>query len=81
MFQERYSESCVTYDHSETLILLLFRLLVETVICRLYYEARCPSGKMTMVQFRRSNFVQMIHSLGPNVDLNSVSIVFLLLFL
>ncbi|KAJ8659072.1 hypothetical protein O0I10_005110 [Lichtheimia ornata] len=44
---------------------------IETVICRLYYEARCPSGKMTMVQFRRSNFVQMIHSLGPNVDLNS----------
>ncbi|KAI7882613.1 hypothetical protein K492DRAFT_193418 [Lichtheimia hyalospora FSU 10163] len=44
---------------------------IETVICRLYYEARCPSGKMTMSQFRRSNFVQMIHSLGPNVDLNS----------
>lgn len=44
---------------------------IETVICRLYYEARCPSGKMTMAQFRKSNFVQMIHSLGPNVDLNS----------
>lgn len=27
---------------------------------------------MTMAQFRKSNFVQMIHSLGPNVDLNSV---------
>lgn len=25
-----------------------------------------------MAQFRKSNFVQMIHSLGPNVDLNSV---------
>ncbi|KAI9494967.1 hypothetical protein BDB00DRAFT_816474 [Zychaea mexicana] len=44
---------------------------IETVICRLYYEARCPSGKMTLAQFRRSDFAHMIHTLGPNVDLNS----------
>ncbi|KAI7848813.1 hypothetical protein BDC45DRAFT_540725 [Circinella umbellata] len=44
---------------------------IETVICRLYYEARCPSGKMTLSQFRRSDFANMIHMLGPNVDLNS----------
>lgn len=46
---------------------------VETVICRLYYEARATNGKMTLVQFRRSGFARMIHSLGPNVDLNSAS--------
>ncbi|ORY94589.1 hypothetical protein BCR43DRAFT_564877 [Syncephalastrum racemosum] len=44
---------------------------IETVICRLYYEARATNGKMTLAQFRRSGFARMIHSLGPNVDLNS----------
>ncbi|KAI9315898.1 hypothetical protein BX666DRAFT_1952574 [Dichotomocladium elegans] len=43
---------------------------IETVICRLYYEARCPSGKMTFQQFRRCGFAKMIRALGPTVDLN-----------
>ncbi|KAG0175456.1 hypothetical protein DFQ29_007146 [Apophysomyces sp. BC1021] len=47
------------------------RQYIETVICRLYYDAQCPSGKMRMNQFRRSKFTDMISYLGPHVDLNS----------
>lgn len=48
--------------------------IVETVICRLYYEGKCASGKMNVSQFRKCNFTQMIKNLGPNVDLNNVCI-------
>ncbi|CDS14329.1 hypothetical protein LRAMOSA06499 [Lichtheimia ramosa] len=44
---------------------------IETVICRLFYDAHCPSGKMTMPQFRKSGFTRMIQMLGPHVDLNT----------
>ncbi|KAI7864484.1 hypothetical protein BDF14DRAFT_1172183 [Spinellus fusiger] len=44
---------------------------IETVICRIYYDGRCPSGKMTLTQFRHSKFTDRIKKLGPNVDLNT----------
>ncbi|KAI9009914.1 hypothetical protein CLU79DRAFT_774475 [Phycomyces nitens] len=44
---------------------------IETVICRLYYDGRCPGGKMSLNQFRQSKFTLMIKALGPNVDLNN----------
>jgi hypothetical protein len=46
--------------------------LVETVICRLFYEAKCASGQLTLLQFRKSGFTQMIKNLTPNIDLNNV---------
>ncbi|KAI8638562.1 hypothetical protein BD408DRAFT_485459 [Parasitella parasitica] len=44
---------------------------IETVICRLFYDGKCASGKMNLSQFRKSNFAHMIKNLGPNVDLNN----------
>ncbi|OAD66429.1 hypothetical protein PHYBLDRAFT_70884 [Phycomyces blakesleeanus NRRL 1555(-)] len=44
---------------------------IETVICRLYYDGRCPGGKMNLNQFRQSKFTMMIKALGPNIDLNN----------
>ncbi|KAL7309023.1 hypothetical protein PS15m_011156 [Mucor circinelloides] len=44
---------------------------IETVICRLYYDAKCASGRMRLSQFRKSNFTSMIQNLGPHIDLNN----------
>ncbi|KAF7730090.1 Serine/threonine-protein phosphatase 2A regulatory subunit B'' subunit beta [Apophysomyces ossiformis] len=46
-------------------------LEVETVICRLYYDARCPSGKMTFSQFKRCRFTEIINRLGPDVEVSN----------
>ncbi|EPB90326.1 hypothetical protein HMPREF1544_02851 [Mucor circinelloides 1006PhL] len=44
---------------------------IETVICRLYYDAKCVSSRMSLSQFRKSNFTLMIQNLGPHIDLNN----------
>ncbi|CAO3608671.1 unnamed protein product [Mucor hiemalis] len=44
---------------------------IETVICRIFYEANCASGRMNLSHFKKSGFVKMIKSLGPEVDLNN----------
>jgi serine/threonine-protein phosphatase 2A regulatory subunit B'' len=51
---------------------LFFFIVVETVICRIYYEGKCPTGRMRLSQFRKCQFTQMIQNLGPEVDLNNV---------
>ncbi|KAI8994510.1 hypothetical protein BDB01DRAFT_736224 [Pilobolus umbonatus] len=44
---------------------------IETVICRIFYEANCTSGRMKLYGFCKSKFVEMIKALGPDVDLNN----------
>ncbi|KAI8087727.1 uncharacterized protein B0P05DRAFT_532044 [Gilbertella persicaria] len=44
---------------------------IETVICTIFYEAKCANGKMRLSDFYKSNFVQTIKQLGPKIDLNS----------
>ncbi|KAI8335998.1 hypothetical protein EDC96DRAFT_603230 [Choanephora cucurbitarum] len=44
---------------------------IETVICTLFYTAKCKQGKMRLSDFRRSNFVQHINQLEPDTDLNN----------
>ncbi|KAI8068651.1 hypothetical protein BC940DRAFT_32778 [Gongronella butleri] len=44
---------------------------IETVICRIFYEASCASGKMSLRQFQKSLFSTRIKTLGNNVELNN----------
>lgn len=44
---------------------------IETVICRIFYDANCVSGRMNLNHFKKSGFVKMIKNLGPEVDLNN----------
>ncbi|RUS16666.1 hypothetical protein BC937DRAFT_90945 [Endogone sp. FLAS-F59071] len=43
---------------------------VETVICRIFYDNRSMSGKITLPQFKRSGFVSMLRRLEQGIDLN-----------
>ncbi|KAI8886843.1 hypothetical protein K501DRAFT_158722, partial [Backusella circina FSU 941] len=49
---------------------------IETVICRIFYDANCPTGKMTLNQFKKSGFSCIIKALDPMVDLYTVYNVF-----
>ncbi|KAI8380712.1 hypothetical protein BD560DRAFT_386898 [Blakeslea trispora] len=44
---------------------------IETVICTIFYQAKCKQGKMLLSHFRKSNFVHQISQLEPNTDLNN----------
>ncbi|KAI8981587.1 hypothetical protein BDF20DRAFT_911862 [Mycotypha africana] len=44
---------------------------IETVICRLFYDAKCPLGKMSFTHYRRCKFTEMIQRLTPETDLNT----------
>lgn len=54
------------------MILNIDILLVETVICRIFYENRCSSGKLTLSQFRKYNMNDILSRLEKRIDLNSV---------
>ncbi|KAL1921651.1 uncharacterized protein VTP21DRAFT_10293 [Calcarisporiella thermophila] len=43
---------------------------VETVVCRVFYEARCPSERMNLIQFRRCGFFGKLRRLEHGDDLN-----------
>lgn len=45
---------------------------IETVICRIFYEAHCPSGKMTSKHFCASNFPSVIQAIDPTIDLYTI---------
>lgn len=77
MFQERYSK-VIKSCHLFKLPPFLKHVTVETVICRIYYEAKCATGHMTLSHFRKSKFTEMIKNLGPNVDLNNVCVLIFL---
>ncbi|KAI9286129.1 hypothetical protein BC943DRAFT_359824 [Umbelopsis sp. AD052] len=44
---------------------------IETVICRIYYENRCVSGKLSLSQFKRYNMGDLLARLERRIDLNS----------
>ncbi|KAG2175600.1 hypothetical protein INT43_001247 [Umbelopsis isabellina] len=44
---------------------------IETVICRIYYESRCASGKLTLAQFKKSKISDTLSRLERRIDLNS----------
>ncbi|KAI8336334.1 hypothetical protein BC941DRAFT_514509 [Chlamydoabsidia padenii] len=44
---------------------------IETVICRLFYDADCSSGRMTLKQFRKSQFTDRVKTLGSYNELNN----------
>ncbi|KAI8581063.1 hypothetical protein K450DRAFT_299035 [Umbelopsis ramanniana AG] len=44
---------------------------IETVICRIYYENRCVSGKLPLSQFKRYNMGDLLARLERRIDLNS----------
>ncbi|CAO3635414.1 unnamed protein product [Cunninghamella blakesleeana] len=46
---------------------------IETVICRIFYDADCQNGKMTLKQFRKSHFVNSIKSLGCFTEVNNTN--------
>ncbi|KAI8375969.1 uncharacterized protein BYT42DRAFT_572944 [Radiomyces spectabilis] len=64
----------VVLNHPELRLLadnpMLQERYIETVICRFYYLGRCPGGRLSLAQFRRSNFTKMIRSLSPEDDLS-----------
>ncbi|KAI7906199.1 uncharacterized protein BX663DRAFT_549296 [Cokeromyces recurvatus] len=49
---------------------------IETVICRIFYDAHCPSGNLTLKKFLKSKFSTIIRSLTPTVDLYTVHNIF-----
>ncbi|KAI9482740.1 MAG: hypothetical protein EXX96DRAFT_555457 [Benjaminiella poitrasii] len=49
---------------------------IETVICRIFYDAHCPSGILTLKKFLKSKFSIILRSLTPAVDLYTVHNVF-----
>ncbi|SAM09085.1 hypothetical protein [Absidia glauca] len=46
---------------------------IETVICRVFYDADCSNGKMTLKQFRKSQFTDRVKTLGTCTELNNAS--------
>ncbi|CAO3615992.1 unnamed protein product [Mucor fragilis] len=42
---------------------------IETVICRIYYDAHCPSGRLTFRNFKKSGVASIIQKMTPSVDL------------
>lgn len=70
-FQERYSKDILFYFFK--LSLTIFWALVETVICRIFYDAHCPTGKLTLKQYCKTNFSSILKSLDPTIDLYAVS--------
>ncbi|KAJ2962723.1 hypothetical protein NQZ79_g2186 [Umbelopsis isabellina] len=44
---------------------------IETVICRIYYESRCASGKLSLTQFKKSKIADTLSRLERRIDLNS----------
>ncbi|KAI8985251.1 hypothetical protein BDB01DRAFT_850292 [Pilobolus umbonatus] len=49
---------------------------IETVICRIFYEAQCPSGKLCQRQFNKSKFTQLLNEIKPAIDLYTVHTLF-----
>ncbi|CEI85955.1 hypothetical protein RMCBS344292_00404 [Rhizopus microsporus] len=43
---------------------------IETVICKIFYDAKCYTGRMNLAQFRQSQFTETIQSLNAETDLN-----------
>ncbi|KAH8550214.1 hypothetical protein BGW37DRAFT_558280 [Umbelopsis sp. PMI_123] len=44
---------------------------IETVICRIYYENRCSSGRLSLSQLRKYNMGELLSRLEQRIDLNS----------
>ncbi|KAL9553662.1 hypothetical protein MBANPS3_003195 [Mucor bainieri] len=42
---------------------------IETVICRIYYDAHCSSGRLTFYNFKKSGIASIIQRMTPSVDL------------
>lgn len=70
-FQERYSK--LTFESFFITKPNYFCMLVETVICRIFYDAQCPTGKLTLKQYCKTNFSTILKSLDPTIDLYAVS--------
>lgn len=70
-FQERYSRSWFRLNPLPPV--LIYLALVETVICRIYYDAHCPSGRLTFTNFKKSGIASIIQRMTPSVDLYTVS--------
>ncbi|KAG2233373.1 hypothetical protein INT48_000376 [Thamnidium elegans] len=49
---------------------------IETVICRIFYDAHCPTGKLSLKQFHKSDFASVLRSLDPSIDLYAIHNVF-----
>ncbi|GAN07199.1 protein phosphatase 2, regulatory subunit B'', alpha isoform X4 [Mucor ambiguus] len=45
---------------------------IETVICRIYYDAHCPSGRLTFHNFKKSGIAAIIQRMTPSVDLYTI---------
>ncbi|KAI8640263.1 hypothetical protein BD408DRAFT_445275 [Parasitella parasitica] len=42
---------------------------IETVICRLFYDANCISGRLTLESFKKSGIASILQSLTHSIDL------------
>ncbi|KAK4511989.1 Serine/threonine protein kinase [Mucor velutinosus] len=42
---------------------------IETVICRIYYDAHCPNGRLTFHSFKKSGIASLIQRITPSIDL------------
>jgi serine/threonine-protein phosphatase 2A regulatory subunit B'' len=73
LFQERYSECRGSFEYLAISDANELDLAVETVICRIYYESRCASGKLTLAQFKKNQIADTLSRLERRIDLNSVS--------
>ncbi|KAI7883383.1 uncharacterized protein EV154DRAFT_568064 [Mucor mucedo] len=49
---------------------------IETVICRIFYDAQCPTGKLTLKQYCKTNFSSILKSLDPTIDLYAIHNIF-----
>ncbi|KAI9249596.1 hypothetical protein EDC94DRAFT_698236 [Helicostylum pulchrum] len=49
---------------------------IETVICRIFYDAHCPTGKLSLKQFHKSDLASVLRSLDPSIDLYAIHNVF-----
>lgn len=72
VFQEKYSKKGKNEGEWIGRILTI-AILVETVICRVFYDADCSNGKMTLKQFRKSQFTDRVKTLGTCTELNNAS--------
>ncbi|KAI8967194.1 hypothetical protein BDF20DRAFT_902270 [Mycotypha africana] len=45
---------------------------IETVICRIFYDAHCLNGKLSLKNFRKSQFPSILLNLTPTMDLYTV---------
>ncbi|KAL7322387.1 hypothetical protein PS15p_212008 [Mucor circinelloides] len=49
---------------------------IETVICRIFYNAHCPSGRLTFHSFKKSGIASIIQKMTPFVDLYTTHNIF-----